>query len=248
MRTLQACRSAVASFDPTSISGCKLWLDASDASSFTYSSGVVVSQWNDLSGEGNHVAQSTGAQQPSRNGTQNGLDTVAFDGSDFMKKAPATFIGPSSVTIISVFKKTGAASDDGFPCGLQGTVATGTENQGRPLTGYNAYRRIISGFWTYSARNIATSTSWGVIASKARIAGADTKFVEYYNGALVEAESTIVNGAANWPSSIQIVAVGNSDGLGVEFTGEIAEVLIYESLADADREDVEAYLIDKWGI
>jgi hypothetical protein len=52
--------------NPASISNLYLWLDADDASTFTYSSGTVVSQWNDKSANGYNATQATVANQPSR--------------------------------------------------------------------------------------------------------------------------------------------------------------------------------------
>lgn len=66
------------------MSGLASWYDASDASTFSYSSGNNVSQWRDKSGNARHFgtpSPSGGtAQHPSRNGTQNGLTTVVFNG------------------------------------------------------------------------------------------------------------------------------------------------------------------------
>ena len=44
--------------------GLELWLDATDAATFTFDSGTLVSQWADKSGEDNHAA--TGSNFPSR--------------------------------------------------------------------------------------------------------------------------------------------------------------------------------------
>ena len=58
------------------------WYDADDASTFTYSSGTIVSQWDDKVGT-NHVTQGVVANQPTRNATgYNGKGTVSFDGVD----------------------------------------------------------------------------------------------------------------------------------------------------------------------
>jgi len=76
-------RFASTAFDPLSLSPV-LWLDASDASTFTFSSGVVVSQWNDKSTGGLHATQGTVGNQPDRDGTVNGLSTVTFSTGDFM--------------------------------------------------------------------------------------------------------------------------------------------------------------------
>jgi len=51
-------------FDPRTISGLQLWLDATDAGSLTFNGGTV-SQANDKSGNGRHFRQGTGANQPS---------------------------------------------------------------------------------------------------------------------------------------------------------------------------------------
>ena len=74
--------AASGSFAPTDISGLRLWLDASDASTFTYSSGVIVSRWADKSGNANHANQSTGSLQPSRTGTINSCLLYTSDAAD----------------------------------------------------------------------------------------------------------------------------------------------------------------------
>lgn len=63
-----------------------LWLDASDTSTITSSSGSV-SQWNDKSGNGRNFTQGTGTAQPTTGTTtQNSLNVIVFDGnSDFMR-------------------------------------------------------------------------------------------------------------------------------------------------------------------
>ncbi len=74
----------VAPFDPTLYGAgtCTLWLDPTDAAAFTFSSGALVSQWNDKSASLRHQPQATVGFQPSRSGATNGLTTVVFDGVD----------------------------------------------------------------------------------------------------------------------------------------------------------------------
>jgi hypothetical protein len=50
-------------FSPRSIAGLQLWMDATRISSLTFN-GSSVSQANDLSGNGRHFTQGTGANQP----------------------------------------------------------------------------------------------------------------------------------------------------------------------------------------
>lgn len=67
-------------FSPLDLSPI-LWLDASDASTFTYSSGSSVSQWSSKVGS-YAFTQATATKQPSRSATVNGLSAVSFDGTD----------------------------------------------------------------------------------------------------------------------------------------------------------------------
>lgn len=71
--------SSSGGFLPSTLSGLHTWIDADDASTFSYSSGSVVSQWRDKSGNSRHFAQATVGNQPSRTGAQNGRTTVRFD-------------------------------------------------------------------------------------------------------------------------------------------------------------------------
>ena len=70
---------AAAPFTPASIANCGIWLDANDASTFTFSSGSTVSAWRDKSGNGRHTQ--TAAASPVRGTVNlNGLPTVSFNG------------------------------------------------------------------------------------------------------------------------------------------------------------------------
>lgn len=64
------------------ISGYELWLDAADATKFTYSSGSVVSRWTDKSANGYFFEPTSTSMAPSRTGTQNSKSTLVFDGVD----------------------------------------------------------------------------------------------------------------------------------------------------------------------
>src|SRR3990167_8616268 len=83
--------------------GLKLWLDASDTSTIT-SSGGLVSQWNDKSGNNNHAIQGTGAAQPGT-GTvkQGGKNVITFDGTaDFIQTGafPIELEQPNTIIIV----------------------------------------------------------------------------------------------------------------------------------------------------
>jgi hypothetical protein len=75
-------RPRASGFDPRSISGLKIWLDAANTSSMTFN-GSTVSQVNDLSGNGFHATQGTANNQPTYQATGfNSKPTLYFDSTD----------------------------------------------------------------------------------------------------------------------------------------------------------------------
>jgi hypothetical protein len=87
---------------PAPVAGYSLWLDGDDATTFTYSSGVVVSQWNDKSASARNFTQATVANQPSRNATQNGKSGLTFN-ADFMANTGFNWVN-SAFTVFVVMK------------------------------------------------------------------------------------------------------------------------------------------------
>ena len=63
---------------PIPTSGLQLWLDADDATTFSYSSGSVVSQWRDKSGGEHHADAHVGQTTPTRDVTINGRTALYF--------------------------------------------------------------------------------------------------------------------------------------------------------------------------
>ena len=77
-------------FDPRSIAGLSLWLDAADASTITVGTGV--SQWRDKSTNGSLWTQGTGNNQPATGAqTLAGRNVLVFDGSNDTLAATAPF-------------------------------------------------------------------------------------------------------------------------------------------------------------
>lgn len=92
------------SWTPYALRNLIAWWDASISSTFTFSSGTSVSQWNSLVG-GHSFVQATAAKQPSRSGTLNGLSTVVFDGSNDSMATSATvdMTGSQTFSLWAVF-------------------------------------------------------------------------------------------------------------------------------------------------
>lgn len=75
-------------FTPLDLPNLLLWLDASDASTITESSGLV-SQWDDKSGNGNHVTASGSSRPTTGTRTIGGVNGLDFSGSNKMERSDA---------------------------------------------------------------------------------------------------------------------------------------------------------------
>lgn len=163
------------------ISGYELWLDSSDAATFTYSSGSVISRWIDKSPSAYFFEPSSTTYAPSRTGTQNSKSTVVFDGTDdFLISTAATsawkFLhdGTQS-TVIVVYKNT--------------RVATGYGNTKVPIldtTGYD-FASIAAGYQGYTFE----SDEWYYPA-----------LGQYYSSNSNDINSGIINSGQSYPARL----------------------------------------------
>lgn len=90
-----------AGFQPTDIPGLVLWLDANDASTISLS-GSDVTTWNDKSGNGNHVSQSSASLKPAYTptGTSEGLGAIRFT-DEFLSRTDALgFTGNPAMSVM----------------------------------------------------------------------------------------------------------------------------------------------------
>ena len=229
---------------PLTITGLKLWLDASDSSSLfdaTTGGSVVaadgsIARWQDKSGEANHFTQATSGSRPARKTAQhNSLDTVRFT-YQFMEgfSASTVFSGATSATCFAVMRvdtasgvllfNIGSASDNWTPFSGNGKVYDDFASNTRRDTGWNM------SLGTLHLLTFESASNWRLL----------------------------VNGVQQFSASGNTVSFGSSAALLGRNCGEypanaaaqdVCEVLLYSSaLSTGDREAVEAYLMTKWGI
>jgi hypothetical protein len=218
--------AAAGAFVPTDLANCELWLDASDSGSFTYSSGVVVSQWNDLSGNARHRGTITGT--PDRNGTQNGLDTVTFAGD---------IISGSLVSAVT----------DNFTMILAGHH-TGSINTAKPFQNGSSGNGYCIGARSNSTNVGCLLDGVGWLSSSTAdpnapcvytVIRASTNWSMWLNTTLTSLSHTA---SPNTPTTTTFVGHG-------EFSGEVFEVIFYsQALSAGNRASAVNYLISKWGI
>ena len=222
-------------FTPTSISGCQLWLDASDVASFTFSSGSVVSQWNDKSGGGFHHSQGAVANQPGRTGTQNSLATVVFDGSnDFLSNGSLQINNTCSV--FAVMARPGGSA--------LGPIVSGPATTGFGVnlnaSGFVETSKIGITIYYAGATTAVPSTGYHVVSVTAQA----TTGSAWVNGTFDETDTW---GSTSFGSAGNAVGALQANGTAPRAVS-LAEVIVYNSaLGTNDRQAVESYLKAKWG-
>ena len=222
------------------VSGASLWLDASDDATFTYSSGTVVSQWNDKSGNGRNFAQATVANQPTRNtNIQNGYAGVIGTTNDVLSTS-YNWVN-SAFTVFLVVKPSSTSGFMGWMGAHTGTgcPALGTAN------GTGEYSLFRTGISTNPSNLVATLSNADVAVWKSSgVSSGNVSATIYKNGT----QSSTNPGYSSSGTGTIATLFASSTGLDDPCTGYLFEVLVYPSeLSDTDRNKVEGYLRAKWG-
>lgn len=209
--------------------GTTAWYDADDSSTITHSGGAV-SQWNDKSGNGYHVTQSTGSKQPDT-GTRTigGKNVIEFNGGQVlinnsfaMSSALITMFGvlasdaAEGVRVISIQN---SGSFEMYPWGAgcrspeQATISIGLN------TNINLYSFVKSAANDHELWN---------------------------NGTSVGTNSTTTTTFTS--SDILIGALNDGSPPAAAFNGRLAEFIVIDSaISTSNRQKVEGYLAWKWG-
>jgi hypothetical protein len=239
------------------VSGYSFWLDASDASSFTFSSSNVVSAWADKSGNANNAIQNTVVTQPTRESSVlNGKAVVRFTATKLLKTG-TRFGGQAQTTFMVINTASGidnGSTGSGSPLysslGQVTNLIAGGMAFGNWTGGY-ANERINWGVQTsgnatngvaYTTANISSGGHTLVFVTGSSGSGRDIKLD---NSSL---SLTAVNNwtTSNYPGNYD--CIGNTDSATDGFKGDIAEMIFYPSqLSSGDITSVNDYLKAKWG-
>lgn len=228
-------------FLPSDLSGLKAWYDAQNSSSIIQNSGIVT-QWNDLSGQGVNVANVSGSQQPSYSTTAlNYLPAIVFTGAfnQYLSANVLPFTSFSAFTVFTVVKPT---SFNSF-----GTIyALGAFGDELDIASDNIPRLI-----TYMANDAITSEGESVAILTANT---NYYFVNKFNGTLATwringaDDAAVVTMHNGTPITIGTSAtfVGG-DTFGEAFDGAIGEIIVYNRLlSEIEIGQVEAYIVGRW--
>jgi hypothetical protein len=232
---------------PLPVAGAALWLDANDATTFTYSSGSLVSQWNDKSGNGRNFTQAVSLNQPFRDtSVQNSKPALRMNYSGTVR-----FISNASYDFSSSAFTAFAVCD--FNAGNYPAVIG--RNSGNPSPG--VAMGADAGSANYAISRIQQATS----SSNLTVTGSNADVIVYRSSGIsggnisvdVFKNGTAGSGALSLGSlnaGDKTILGASRDGLADTFgaDGYICEIIIYPSqLSTGDRNTIEAYLKTKWG-
>lgn len=215
------------------VAGYRVYHDSTNAGSIT-SSGGVVSQWNDLSGNGWHLTAS-GTEKPATGvDTIGGLNALTFDGTDdrmFWVSNPLA--GATAGTMYIVSKNT-----------VANTSANAAPVCGLGTNGDDWYSfsdgTVYNGFGS-SARHTTNTPSDLRIANVSTFIAAASDWRWYRDGA--SQFSTATNTIA-WGSN---AIVGFGTGASSHYSGKIAAIVLYPSAhGTTDQQTNEAFLKAKF--
>lgn len=236
-------------FNPKTLPGLKIWLDAGNSSSLTFNGGDV-SQMNDLSGNGFHATQGTGANQPTLLSTGfNSKPTLELDSTDSLLSSatiadyfltPTT--NPTFVVVMACYMPTINASGGvvfGSNAQANGRVFFASHFAGSSIiydtVNASGGRVIVSGQtdtgWT--TPHIMTVLRAGAVMSVRR------------NGVEIAGKT---NASGNYSATTAQLQIGKCDGAGSNIMF-LSEMLVYASAFSATQlAAAERGLARKWGV
>jgi len=223
-------------FTPLDISGCSLWLDAADPRTVSLS-GSNVTSWTDKSGNGRDAFQGTSANQPtysnsalSFSGSQNLLCSLSASNANetvFAVVNPSTPVGANTIFGAIPSLSNGIGGDGGRNIDF----VTDSGGQFRILRQYVALQ-VQGPFTTFGTRALVETRTDG---STAQV---------YSNGALLASASFVA-----YASGLVTIIGRNGRDTTNYFRGEMNEIVVYDTaLTSSQRQLVEAYLANKWGL
>ena len=208
--------SVPSGFLPSDLANLELWTKYNSGITVT---GSGVSQWDDQSGNGNHLKQATDASRPSKE-----VDgSILFDGLDNFLKADAfTLVQPE--TIYLLFKQVAWTANDYMTDGNTANTAVLQQFTAAPQI------RLFAGA---GLGNVSlTLDTYGVLST---VINGSSSVIQIDNG-------TPVTGAAGAANMGGFTLGSKSDGLSAANI-QVKEVLVYSAAHDAaTRAQVRAYL------
>jgi hypothetical protein len=212
-----------------------------------------ISAWNDQSGNGFNVAQTTVANQPALiNPRLNFNPSIQFDGTNDQLTLVGGLLGNLTYTDFNVFIVSRVNTLTNNSLFVEGTTAGGRINAHWPWGDNNLYwdagtsagTQRLQVNWGGSLNN---SFIWNLLASTNNtVSGVGNRQEIYRNGRRIATDNTLNSFTGNNGSSNFFL--GHNNG-GSFYNGELSEVVMYRGpLSLSQMQRIQSYLAIKWGV
>jgi hypothetical protein len=246
-------------FSPADLSP-QLWLDASDASTITESSGSV-SQW-DNKGSLSNFAQATSAKQPTTgNSTLNGLNVIESDGDTLVatNQNEWKFMHDGTKYIFAAVFRREQNPTNVLLASLASTVDSGvlitTRDQAAPQVkafSHDVFRGVDGSFAvTNQIQNVVDLNEWyvGTIIADPSNATAANRSELFIDDGTAAKNNTLTNAVSTANPSRTMTLFGFGGDF-PDFLGKLAEMIVVSgaNATETNRELIRDYLNNKWGV
>ena len=232
---------SISDFDPRSIAGCQLWLDAIDTSAVTGTSPVTA--WRDKSLNASNTTSVAGTNVLTQNAI-NGRQAIFLNGSSSFTGS-TTGSGTTLTVCIVATQSSTCATNGGLVCFGRAGFDDWNDLGSLAITNFVG---IGSGQMGSTRTANSQTVNTGVATPFIYVLVFDGTFVNSY-----------LNGTIQTPTNISLTGtfaytgykIGTRAGatVNVFWTGFIGEVLVYNTgLTTTERQQIEGYLGWKWGI
>ena len=255
---LTSARSLTTSSPVASIDGLDLWLEATSEKSFKSSEAVntaigsdgTLTNWYDINPQTtspNNTSQTNSDKKPRYIANAiNGLPAVNFDGTDDYLVSSGILSGLSGVTVFAVLKPSSFSGPRTIVRGgtinssKEGSLAFALTKSGSKA---GCVRFVHNGSWTgsWTPSGPLFSDSDSVVCSM-RYNG--TNLQGWTNG-IADTKDLVSDSLSVTENTL----IGIDPALGATFKGGMGEIIIFNrGLNETERQSVESYLSQKWGV
>ena len=235
---------SITGFDPRSVPGMALWLDAADASTLTFSSGSNVSAWRDKSGNGRDAIQPNVSKQPLlQTGSLNGMPSLKWDGIDDRLDGALPYPTSGQTTLFIVYEITTNRQERVFDINENGYGNFGSPWNTTPTSEVILWLGGAS--YPTNALYTQTAPTLGLKHYSVIYNGTSSGIWRFGNS------MALTGSGANATPTGTLYTLGNqaTSTNGDPFSGRMAEIILYSgNLTTSQRQQIEGYLAWKWGL
>lgn len=228
---------------PQRVAGLRLWLDAQDYDTFFPDIDTAISEWRDKSPYAHDLEQSTGVNQPTHTLVSSGRSVVTFDSNEFLtseKLFGSDIFGSDQATFFFVLADPSSTLNDTF------FEWNNTNHYVRfDMLASNIPRVTFTDASSFAGVNNGTAITSLSLITAIKDNGTNTLSLTTYGGNT----GNSANSAELDLNNALTLVLGSDASFTNGWSGTIGEVIVYNrALSTTEQQDIQQYLIDKWGL